>query len=141
MQHLMLTDDGVTRGQRIHQGDQFRTYTGVTRTTLNREGAVAIEKNQEACAERPEWSFRLYVAGQTPRSVAALANLKHICEIHLKGKSEIDVVDLLLTPALATSNRIVAVPSVVRQFPSPAKKIVGNLANMERVLARLDLRS
>jgi circadian clock protein KaiB len=83
----------------------------------------------------------LYVAGQTPRSVAAFTNLKRICETHLEGQYEIEVVDLLVTPALAKGDQIVAVPTVVRQLPPPVKKIIGDLANMERVLVGLNLRS
>ncbi|MGC2210507.1 MAG: circadian clock KaiB family protein [Candidatus Korobacteraceae bacterium] len=88
-----------------------------------------------------EWLLRLYVAGQTPKSVAAFANLKRICETHLKGKYEIEVVDLLVNPTLAKGAQIVAVPSLVRQLPPPVKKIIGDLANEERVLVGLDLRS
>jgi circadian clock protein KaiB len=102
---------------------------------------VTAETTKEAQATRPEWVLRLYVAGQTPRSVAAFANLKRICETHLKGQYEIEVVDLLVTPALAKGDQIVAVPAVVRQLPPPVKKIIGDLASMERVLVGLDLRS
>lgn len=96
---------------------------------------------QIAQTHRPEWVLRLYVAGQTPRSVAAFTNLKRICETHLEGQYEIEVVDLLVTPALAKGDQIVAVPTVVRQLPPPVKKIIGDLANMERVLVGLNLRS
>ena len=84
--------------------------------------------------------LRLYVAGQTPRSIAAFANLKMICETYLKGQYTIEVVDLLVTPALARGDQIVAVPSVVRQLPPPVKKLIGDLADTERVLVGLDLR-
>ena len=87
-----------------------------------------------------EWLLKLYVAGQTPRSLAAFANLKRICETHLKGKYEIELVDLLLNPALARGDQIAAVPSLVRRLPRPMKKIIGDLANEERVLVGLDLR-
>lgn len=99
------------------------------------------ENNQGSETKRPEWLLRLYVAGVTPRSVAAFTNLKRICETYLEGQYEIEVVDLLVTPALAKGDQIVAVPSVVRQLPPPVKKIIGDLANMERVLVGLDLRS
>jgi circadian clock protein KaiB len=85
--------------------------------------------------------LRLYVAGQTQKSVAAFANLKRLCETHLKGQYDIEVVDLLVNPALAKGDQIVAVPSLVRQLPPPVKKIIGDLANEERVLVGLDLRS
>jgi circadian clock protein KaiB len=106
---------------------------------------VAANINQESWHEsqpkRAEWVLRLYVAGQTHKSVAAFANLKRMCETHLKGQYEIEVVDLLVNPALAKGDQIVAVPTVVRQLPPPVKKIIGDLANEERVLVGLDLRS
>jgi circadian clock protein KaiB len=86
------------------------------------------------------WELRLYVAGQTPRSVEALANLKRICEEHLHGRYRIEVVDLLVNPALARGHQILAVPTLVRQLPSPMKKIIGDFSNIERVLVGLDLR-
>jgi circadian clock protein KaiB len=99
------------------------------------------EPGQEPQKKSPEWLLRLYVAGQTPKSVAAFANLKQICETHLKGQYQIEVVDLLVSPTLAKGDQIVAVPSLVRQLPPPVKKIIGDLANEERVLVGLDLRS
>ncbi len=87
------------------------------------------------------WLLKLYVAGQTPKSIAAFANLKRICETHLKGQYQIEVVDLLVNPTLAKGDQIVAVPSLVRQLPPPVKKIIGDLASEERVLVGLDLRS
>jgi circadian clock protein KaiB len=87
---------------------------------------------------RAEWVLRLYIAGQTLKTEAALANLKHICETHLQGQYEIEVVDLLVNPTLAKGDQIVAVPSLVRQLPPPVKKIIGDLANEERVLIGLD---
>jgi circadian clock protein KaiB len=84
--------------------------------------------------------LKLYVAGQTPRSATALANLTRICETHLKGLYEIEVVDLLINPTLAMGDQILAVPSLVRQLPPPVKKIVGDLANEARVLVGLDIR-
>jgi len=86
-----------------------------------------------------DWLLKLYIAGQTPRSLAAIANLKRICETHLKGKYEIEVVDLLLNPMLAKRDQIVAVPSLVRQLPPPVKKIIGDLANEDRVLLGLEI--
>lgn len=86
------------------------------------------------------WMLRLYVAGQTPKAVAAFANLKRICETHLQGQYQIQVIDLLENPKLAKGDQIVAIPSLVRQLPPPLKKIVGDLANEERVLVGLDLR-
>jgi circadian clock protein KaiB len=85
------------------------------------------------------WRLRLYVAGQTPKSLAALTNLKKISEEHLKGRYEIEVVDLLVNPRLAKDHQIFAVPTLVRKLPEPIKKIIGDLSNTERVLVGLDL--
>ncbi|CAK0763685.1 circadian clock protein KaiB [Gammaproteobacteria bacterium] len=86
------------------------------------------------------WSLRLYVAGQTPNSLRAFANLKRICEEHLAGQYQIEVVDLLENPRLAAGDQILAIPTLVRRLPTPIRKIVGNLADEERVLVGLDLR-
>ena len=86
------------------------------------------------------WKLRLYVAGMTPRAVAAFDNLKKLCEVHLAGRYEIEVVDLLENPKLAAGDQIVAVPTLVRKLPPPMKKIIGDLSNEERVLVGLDLR-
>jgi len=87
------------------------------------------------------WNLRLYVAGQTPKSITAFANLKKICEEHLAGKYRIEVIDLLKNPQLAKGDQIIAIPTLVRQLPEPLKKIIGDLANTERVLVGLDIRS
>ncbi len=89
---------------------------------------------------RAEWLLRLYVAGKTPKSIAAFTNLKRICETHLQGQYEIELIDLLVNPALARGDQIVAVPSLVRHLPSPVKQIIGDLANEEKVLVGLDLK-
>jgi circadian clock protein KaiB len=86
------------------------------------------------------WELRLYVAGQTPKSLAAFANLKKICEEHLKGKYHIEVVDLLKNPQLAAGDQILAIPTLVRKLPPPIKKIIGDLSNTLRVLVGLDVR-
>ena len=86
------------------------------------------------------WYLRLYVAGETPRATAALANLKKLCEEHLSGRYQIEVVDLLKNPRLAAGDQILAVPTLVRRLPPPMKKIIGDLSNEERVLVGLDLR-
>jgi len=85
--------------------------------------------------------LRLYVAGQTPRSIAAFANLKRICEEHLAGRYQIEVVDLIQNPQLAKGDQILAVPTLVRRLPEPVRKIIGDLSNKERVLVGLDIRS
>jgi circadian clock protein KaiB len=87
-----------------------------------------------------EYQLRLYVAGQTPKSLAAFANLKKICEEHLAGQYHIEVVDLLKKPQLASGDQILAIPTLVRKLPEPIKKIIGDLSNTERVLVGLDLR-
>jgi circadian clock protein KaiB len=86
------------------------------------------------------WELRLYVAGQTPRSVTAFSNLKKICEEHVKINYRIEVVDLLKNPQLAKGDQILAVPTLVRKLPVPVRKIIGDLSNTERVLVGLDLR-
>lgn len=90
-------------------------------------------------AESPPWILRLYVAGQTPRSVRAFANLKRICETHLAGHYEIEVVDLLEDPSRARADEILAVPTLVRHLPPPIRKIIGDLSETERVLVGLNL--
>ncbi len=91
-------------------------------------------------AEAGEYNLRLYVAGQTQRSVAAIANLKRLCEEHLAGRYTIEVIDLLVSPQLAAGDQIVAVPTLVRHLPPPLKRIIGNLSDTERVLVGLDIR-
>ena len=86
------------------------------------------------------WDLRLYVAGQTRKSLAAFDNLKKICEEHLEGKYRIDVIDLLKNPTLARGDQILAVPTLVRKLPQPIKKIIGDLSNTEKVLVGLDIR-
>jgi circadian clock protein KaiB len=87
-----------------------------------------------------EWILRLYVAGQTPKSLAAFANLKRICEEHLAGRYKIEVIDLLEHPQLARGDQIFAVPTLVRRLPPPLRKIIGDLSNTEKVLVGLDMR-
>ena len=86
------------------------------------------------------YNLRLYVAGQTPKSLAAIANLKRICEEHLAGFYSIEVIDLLISPQLAAGDQIVALPTLVRRLPPPLKRIIGNLSDTERVLVGLDIR-
>jgi len=86
------------------------------------------------------WQLRLYVAGQTPKSIKAFANLKKICEEHLNGQYSIEVIDLLENPQLAKGDKIVAIPTLVRKLPPPLKQIIGDLSNTEKVLVGLDLR-
>jgi len=86
------------------------------------------------------YNLRLYVAGQTPKSMAAIANLNRICEEHLKGRYTIEVVDLMQNPALAQRDQIVAIPTLIRQLPEPLKRIIGDLSNAEKLLVGLDIR-
>lgn len=90
-------------------------------------------------SEEALYELRLYVAGQTPKSLAAFSNLKRICETHLAGQYRIEVIDLLKTPQLAAGDQILAVPTLVRRLPEPIKKIIGDLSNEERVLVGLDV--
>ena len=90
--------------------------------------------------KQEHYHLRLYVAGQTSKSSAALANLKQVCEEHLAGRYEIEVIDLLQTPRLAAGDQILAVPTLVRRLPAPLKRIIGTLSDTERVLVGLDIR-
>ncbi len=93
----------------------------------------------KAKAVTHEWDLRLYVAGSTPKSVAAHRNLTRICEEHLAGRYHIDVIDLMKNPHLAQGDQILAVPTLVRKLPSPIRKIIGSLSDTERVLVGMDL--
>jgi len=86
------------------------------------------------------WELRLYIAGQTPKSLEAFSNLKKICDTHLAGKYWIEIVDLLKNPLLARRDQILAIPTLVRRLPAPVKRIIGDLSNTERVLVGLDIR-
>jgi circadian clock protein KaiB len=99
----------------------------------------APSKARPAKAESDTFSLRLYVAGQTPKSLAAFANLKKICEEHLAGRYQIEVIDLLENPQLARGDQILAIPTLVRKLPESVRKIIGDLSNTERVLIGLDL--
>ncbi len=90
-------------------------------------------------ADHKRWTLRLYIAGQTPKSLKAFENLKKICETHMRGEYSIEVVDLLENPKLAAGDQILAIPTLVRKLPPPLKKIIGDLSNTERVLVGLDL--
>jgi circadian clock protein KaiB len=87
-----------------------------------------------------KWLLRLYIAGQSPRSLAAMTHLKAFCDEHLSGRYDIEVVDLLKNPRLAQTDQIVAVPTLVRNLPSPMRKIIGDLSNTEKMLVGLQLR-
>jgi circadian clock protein KaiB len=100
------------------------------------------KKAKPAKATKGErWNLRLYVAGQTPRSITAFTNLKKLCEERLAGRYAIEVVDLIKQPQLAQGDQIVAIPTLVRKLPEPIKRIVGDLSNIERVLVGMDLQA
>jgi circadian clock protein KaiB len=107
---------------------------------MNTKTAKRSESNSSG---RPGkvWQLRLYVAGQTPKSLAAFSNLKQICENHLKGQYSIEVIDLVERPLLSRGDQIVAIPTLVRKLPVPVRKIIGDLSDTERVLVGLDLRA
>lgn len=104
-------------------------------------GSTGKGKKAKTVAPKEIWNLRLYVAGQTTKSITAFANLKKICDEHLAGKYRIEVIDLLKNPQLAKGDQIIALPTLVRRLPEPIKKIIGDLANTERVLVGLDIRS
>ena len=101
-----------------------------------------MSTHQESAGEEngEVWELRLYVAGQTPKSLAAFANLKKFCEEHLAGRYRIEVIDLVQQPQLARGDQIFAVPTLVRKLPEPLRKIIGDLSNTEKVLVGLDIR-
>jgi circadian clock protein KaiB len=100
-----------------------------------------MKKNsKEPAAADNHFQLRLYVAGQTPKSLAALSNLKRICATHLEGRYRIEVIDLMKNPQLAQGDQILAIPTLVRNLPKPIRKIIGDLSDTERVLVGLDLR-
>ena len=107
------------------------------RTAVKKDG---LPRPGSTAGDPSFWELRLYVAGQTPKSVEAFSNLKRICEEHLRGHYRIEVIDLLQNPTLARGDQILALPTLVRQLPPPVKKIIGDFSNTERVLVGLDLR-
>ena len=100
-----------------------------------------VRKRSPVANGRPAkvWQLRLYVAGQTPKSLAAFSNLKRICENHLRGRYRIEVIDLVEQPHLSKGDQILAIPTLVRKLPQPMRKIIGDLSDTERVLVGLDL--
>ncbi len=99
-----------------------------------------MTKKRAAPRRRKEWLLRLYIAGHSARAAAALRNLEALCEEHLAGRYDIEVIDLLKHPQLARGDQIVAVPTLVRRLPPPMKRIIGDLSDVDRVLVGLDLR-
>ena len=101
--------------------------------SLANGSGIAVTEEEEV------WHLRLYVAGQSPKSLYAFANLKALCEEHLAGRHEIEVIDLVEQPSLARSDGILAIPTLVRRLPAPLRKIIGDLSSTERVLVGLRL--
>ncbi|HEX8461875.1 MAG TPA: circadian clock KaiB family protein [Segetibacter sp.] len=99
-----------------------------------------INPNNTESAIEEKWELRLYVAGKTTKSVAAINNLNKLCEEHLKGKYVIEVIDLLVHPQLAEGDQIFAIPTLVKKVPEPIRKIIGDLSNQEKVLVGLNIR-
>jgi len=95
---------------------------------------------RKAVSDEQRWNLRLYTAGQSPKSLAALNNLKRICDEHLAGRYHIEVVDLLKNPRLAKDDEIVAIPTLVRKLPQPLRRIIGDLSDVERALVGLQLK-
>lgn len=109
--------------------------------TEHKEIRGVEEESTEPEMGQEFWDLRLYVAGQTPKSMAAVANLKKLCEEHLAGRYRIEVIDLVKNPQLARSDQILAIPTLVRRLPEPMRKIIGDLSNQERVLVGLDVQA
>jgi circadian clock protein KaiB len=107
------------------------------KTSKNNSTRPATSQRKQ---KEERWQLRLYVAGNTPKSVAALKNLRRYCEQHLCDKYEIEVIDLLVNPQLAAGDQILAIPTLVRKVPVPVRKIIGDLSNEEKVLVGLDIR-
>lgn len=116
-----------------HHPLRLRSAGGVSGPTLS-----GADSEQRSHAEY--WVLRLYTAGQTPKSVAAFENLKRICDEHLPGRYEIEVIDLVKNPRLAKEDQIVAIPTLVRKLPDPLRKVIGDLSDVDRTLVGLQLR-
>ena len=108
--------------------------------TETKNKPVGMHSNEDQ-RDSDRWILRLYVAGQTKRSTTAFTNLKKICEEQLKGKYQIEVIDLLINPQLSSEHQILAVPTLVRKLPVPVRKIIGDLSDTERVLVGLDIKA
>ncbi|MDB5315159.1 MAG: circadian clock protein KaiB [Rhodospirillales bacterium] len=98
------------------------------------------EPDADTDSDGGRYHLRLYVAGQTPKSLAAMANLRCVCEEHLAGRYDVEVIDLLLNPKLAAGDQILAIPTLIRRLPAPLKRIIGDLSNTDKVLVGLDVR-
>ena len=110
-------------------------------TKSRKKGDAAPQSANSESQDGETWELRLYVAGKSPKSVAAFANLKRLCDEHLAGRYRIEVVDLLQNPQLAAGDQIVAIPTLIRKLPEPLRRIVGDLSDAERTLVGLQLRA
>ncbi len=139
-----------TSGKKSARGGTKKTTTGKaapgtkkssTKKAAAKTGASGGKKTAEKKTKKQkQWWLRLYVAGQTPRSLTAFQNLRRICDEYLKGEYEIEVIDLLKNPQLAQGDQIVAIPTLVKNLPAPVMKIIGDLSDSERVLVGLDIK-
>ncbi len=109
-------------------------------TTRQPAAAAGRKRAARRSGDNQHWNLKLYVAGQTPKSMTAFANLQSFCEEYLAGKYHIEVIDLLENPQLARGDQILAIPTLVRKLPTPVRKIIGDLSNTDRVLVGLDLK-
>lgn len=116
-----------------------RPVKSASNGAASRGSTSPIPRRSAAEIKADEWILRLYVAGQTPKSLAAFANLKRICEQHLVGRYQIEIIDLSQNPHLASHDKIVALPTLVRKLPEPIKRIIGDLSNLQRVLVGMEL--
>ncbi len=114
--------------------------SGKAPTAKKPESLSEIARNSRGEIDHDNWDLRLYVAGQSPRSLLAFANLKRICEEHLAGRYNIEIIDLVKHPQLAAGDQIIAIPTLVRKLPQPIRKVVGDLRDTERALVGLQLR-
>lgn len=110
-----------------------------TSAKKSRPTAKATRRPAKIIRLADQWTLRLYVAGQTPRSLSAFANLKKMCEEHLPGRYRIEVIDLLQQPALGAKDQIVALPTLIRRLPEPVRRVLGDLSNMDRVRLAIEL--
>jgi circadian clock protein KaiB len=112
----------------------------MAKATKNKAGKLLRSIVRPNKPKEEKWQLRLYIAGNTPKSAAAISNLKKYCELHLNNQYELEVIDLLINPQLAAGDQILAIPTLVRKMPVPVRKIIGDLSNEEKVLVGLDLR-
>lgn len=121
---------GAGAGRKASKGDSAKVSSD----------KAGYQADQETSLKEESWNLRLYVAGQTPKSITAFSNLKRLCEAHLPGRYRIEVIDLLQNPQLAAGDQIVAVPTLVRKLPAPLKRVIGNLSDEQKFLVGLDLK-